>query len=542
VYLEPLKIMEIREVSGVMLDVAVHDREGLFVTGLSAGDFRLLENGVPQTLVLGQAETLPAVYTLLLDTSQSMARRIHFVRHAAASFVAHLRPRDHVVVAPFSRALGPVTGPTADHQTILDAIRIINSKGGTAILDALGAISDFLWIDDERRHAIILLTDGYDEHSSAELDEALSAVKNLRAGLYVVGVAGSAGISLKGERFLRGLAAETGGRAFFPSREAEVPWVYRRLTEEVQQRYLVGYTPTNQKADGTWRKIELSASDPGWRVRTRPGYFAPRPAPVRPSLEFTVMNTQSEFVGVALDDLVVLEDGVEQTVDTFHEAVAPVSFVLAVDASGSMRRAVQNVKAAARTFVLALRPEDRLALATFADRVLFDHDTTTERSWSLEAIDRYAANGGTALYDALAASMARLKEEATRRVIVAVTDGRDEDNPGTGPGSRHTFSEVVQLVKESKAMVFTIGLGPNVDRPVLEQLSAESGGAAYFPEDVSQLESQYRRVLEHLRRRYVISYSSTNGARDGSWRNVQITTRLPGTLVSAPAGYLAPER
>jgi VWFA-related protein len=138
--------------------------------------------------------------------------------------------------------------------------------------------------------------------------------------------------------------------------------------------------------------------------------------------------------------------------------------------------------------------------------------------------------------------MARLKQEAARRVIVVVTDGRDEDNPGTGPGSYHTFPEVVQLVKESEAMIFAIGLGPKVDRRVLEQLAAESGGAAYFPDDVSQLESQYRRVLEHLRRRYVISYTSTNAARDGSWRNVRIATRLPDTHVTAKAGYFAPDR
>jgi Ca-activated chloride channel family protein len=352
VLLQPLQVTEVAEVSSVVLDVAVHDAKGMFVRGLAASDFRLFENGVPQPLDQARSERLPATFTLLVDTSQSMSRRIDAVRQAASQLVSHLRPDDRIVVAPFSRTLGPITGPTTDRKTVLDAIDGIAATGGTAILNVLKALGEQLQ-PYEGRHAIVLLTDGYDEHSTLASNEALAAVKNIHATLYPVGIAASAGISLKGEQFLKELATQTGGRAFFPAREAELEWVDQRITDEVQQRYIVAYTPSNQAIDGTWRRIELGTSNPAWRVRTRDGYFAPKPPPVRPSLEFSLMNTERELTAVGVDDLVVREDGVDQTLDTFEEAVAPMSMILLLDSSGSMKKDAASVQAAARAFVAA---------------------------------------------------------------------------------------------------------------------------------------------------------------------------------------------
>jgi len=81
-----------------------------------------------------------------------------------------------------------------------------------------------------------------------------------------------------------------------------------------------------------------------------------------------------------------------------------------------------------------------------------------------------------------------------------------------------------------------------VDRPPLEQLAHLSGGQAYFPIDVSELRDQYRRIVENLRRRYVLSYASTNSARNGAWREVQIRPRLSDIVVTSRGGYFAPER
>ena len=229
-------------------------------------------------------------------------------------------------------------------------------------------------------------------------------------------------------------------------------------------RYILTYVPKNQKVDGTWRKIGVAVTDPTLRVRARPGYFAPRPPPVRPSIEFTLKDLTRELVDVTIDDLEVVEDGVSQQLEAFQEAVTPVSIVFALDASGSMKKATEDVKAAAKTFVQNVRPEDALALILFANKSAFAHDMTTRRDWSVEAIDKYVASGGTALYDAAFDALTRLRGIEGRRVVVLMTDGRDENNPGTAPGSVHTYPQVLERLKTVDATIYTVGLGAKIDR------------------------------------------------------------------------------
>ncbi|HEX6211072.1 MAG TPA: VWA domain-containing protein [Methylomirabilota bacterium] len=541
VLLRPLEIAERTEISSVYVEATVQDAMNRFVTGLGPSGFRVLEDGVPQVLDVVRTEELPATYTLLVDSSQSMSRRIAFVRDAAAQLAAHLREKDRIIVAPFRRGIETITGPTDDRTTVADAIAAIQSAGGTAILDSLEETSTLI-ANIPGRHAVVLLTDGYDEHSTQEFEDALTAVQRAGAAVYVVGIGGVAGISLKGERFLRKIAADTGGRAFFPTREIELTPVHEQVAAEVTLRYVITYTPKNQKVDGSWRRITVETVEPDYKVRARPGYFAPKPPPIRPSIEFTLGGETREYLEMTVDDLEVLEDGVAQDVEAFQEAVTPVSIVFALDASGSMKAATDAVKAAAASFVSQVRPEDRLALILFADRALFAHDLTTNRKWSHEAIGDYVARGGTALYDAVFDSLTRLRDIDGRRVVVVMTDGRDENNPGTAPGSVHTFPQVLERLRSVDATVFTVGLGPRIDRDVLEQLARESGGEAYFPQDVSTLADDFHRIVETLRRRYVISYTSTNFERDGAWRTVEIRSRRPGVEVTSRGGYFAPEQ
>jgi Ca-activated chloride channel family protein len=434
-----------------------------------------------------------------------------------------------------------VTGPTDDRATVADAISKIAPSGGTAILDSLEEAATLI-SSVEGRHAIILLTDGYDEHSTQDFEDTLAAVQRSGAAVYVVGIGGVAGISLKGERFLRKLAADTGGRAFFPTRDIELKPIHELVANEVTLRYILTYVPRNQRVDGTWRRIAVSVTDTALKVRARPGYFAPKPPPVRPSIEFTLKDLTRELTEISIDDLQVVEDSVPQKVEAFQEAVTPVSIVFALDASGSMKAATEAAKAAAKSFVENVRAEDALALILFANKSQFAHDLTTRRDWSLEAIDKYVASGGTALYDAAYDALQRLRGIDGRRVLVLMTDGRDENNPGTGPGSQRTFAQVMERLKTVDATVYTIGLGPKIDRTVLETLATSSGGESYFPQDVSELGADFNRVLETLRRRYVISYTSTNSTRDGAWRKVEITSRKPGVAVASRGGYNAPDK
>jgi VWFA-related protein len=541
VVLKPVEIQDETHVGSVLLEASVQDKTGRFISGLSANDFRVREDGQPQTLELTQQEEVANNLAVLVDSSQSMSRRVDFVRDAAQRLAGYMRPKDRMLIVPFSRHLGPITGPTDDKKTVGEAVAAIGAKGGTAIMDSLIELSARRK-SLPGRNAIVLITDGYDENSEQNVASALQACKDASATVYVVGIGGVAGISIKGQRILKQIADATGGRLFLPAREEQLPAIHELIAQDVQHRYMVTYTPKNQDLDGKWRTIDVETTTPGYIVRTRPGYFAPAPPPVKPSLEFTITDKDQKYVDVEASDLTVIEDGVKQKVDTFQEAVAPVSIVLALDESGSMKKAAEGVQDAARRFVTAVRPQDKLGLVLFADHSTFAHDLSLNRDHTLTGIDQYKASGGTALYDALSDALHRLKFENARRVVVVLTDGRDEDNPGKGPGSTHTFDDVLQYAKETDAIVFGIGLGPNVDSDVLQKLASATGGEAYFPSDTSLLDDTYQRIVENLRRRWIVSYTSTNSQRDGAWRDVSISTRFPDVIVRSKGGYFAPTK
>ena len=539
VTLAPLEVVEETQVSSVLVEATVADRTGRLIATLRADDFALFEDEQPQTLDLVQLQAMPTLFTLLIDGSQSMSRRISLVRATAQRVTSRLRTGDLVTVAPFRKEIGTLTGPTNDATTIAGAIEQIKADGGPAIFDSLASLPEMVK-DAEARHVIILVTDGYDEHSRTSLSYALTRVRELRATVFVIGIGGVAGVSMKGENLLRQIAKQTGGRAFFPSREEQLPDVYDTIVADVHSRYLLTYTPPLREPDGRFRKIRVEVTDPGLTVRARDGYFAPSPPPIRPTIEFSARSERDTYATLALDDLQLTEDDVPQTVDVFQEVNAPISIALALDASGSVKPVLEPLKEAARTFVAALRPTDPLALVQFSDGVAFAHWLSTNRQPTNDAINAHHAAGGTALWDALHASIGLLEPQTGRKAVVVVTDGRDENNPGTAPGSRHTLAEVMEKVAATDTTVYAIGLGANVDRAALQRIADESGGAAYFPQDVAGLPAEYRRVLDDLRRRYVVTYTSTNFTRDGAWRAVTIASRKPGFVIRSRRGYAAP--
>jgi VWFA-related protein len=541
VHLDPLTITEVSGISSVLVEASVKDETGRYVGGLTEADFRLTEDDVAQHIDVVSSEVVECTYTLLIDSSQSMWRRMDFVQAAAARLVGQLRGNDRVIVAPFTKRIGTITGPTTDRATVTSGISSTRAGGGTSLIDALVDVPELVQ-GVPGRQAVVLITDGYDEDSTHSIEDALRAVKSAQATLYVIGIGGVAGISIKGERVLRGLAEQSGGRAFFPSRDEDLPSVNDLIVSDVQHRYLIGYTPENQASDGAWRRIGLMTTNAKHVVRGRPGYFAKQPPPVRATVEFVAANADHQPVEISADDLEIFEDGVKQTIDTFQEAVAPISIILAIDSSGSMRAATGAVRDAAKLFVGSLRPADDLALLEFSDEPTLLHDLTKNRESALEAIDQYRAHGGTALNDALFQAIARLKRAEGRKAIVVLTDGRDENGPGTAPGSRCTINDVFAAIRDVDVTVFTIGLGTTVDRAVLEKLARVSGGESFFPAAADELSQEYRRVIDHLRQRYIASYISTNGARDGKWREVTIDPLDSALAISSRSGYFAPQR
>jgi VWFA-related protein len=536
--LPAFEIEEHTEVGRILVEAGVYDAGGRPALGLKTTDFRLREDGKLQELDVVAKEVYSMSVVLLVDNSQSVARRIAEIRSAAERFAQSLDRNDTVIVAPFNTKLGSITGPTKDVATIAESIEAMKAKGGTAILDAVAAAVRLL-DGAEGRRVVVLVTDGFDENSTLTLDSVVKSAQTARVGIYGVAIGGINGVSLTGESALRQLTTRTGGQVFFPWRDVDLPVIAKRVAEDARNRYLMTYTPSNQKKDGTWRTISVEVPE-GHKVVAREGYKAPSPPPIRPTLEFHVTNAEQGYVTLASTDFEVIEDGVVQKVDTFHEALEPVSIVLTLDSSGSMVKAAESVRETARQFVRAVRKEDRLALITFSDEPRFEHVLSTDRALTMGAIDKYTPAGGTALYDALWDSLLHLRKETGRRAIVLLTDGRDENNPGTAPGSVHTFNEVLTLAREVGATVFTVGLGVKLDNEVLEKLAARSGGQAYFSAGVEGLDAQFGSIVENLRQRYVVSYSSTNIDRNGEWRAVQIRPRAPGLVVTSMEGYFAP--
>jgi VWFA-related protein len=470
-----------------------------------------------------------------------MSRQMDFVQSAAAGLLRYIRPIDRMVVAPFRNGITSTTGPTQDAATIRDAISEIAPAGGTAIVDSLRDVAGRFG-DGPGRRVAVLITDGYDERSQETPDEVLDQLKASRVTVYVISIGGVAGVSIRGERLLRRIATETGGRAFFPWNATQLGDVHAAITDDVKHQYRMTYTPTNQVQDGTWRVITVETANKAHRVLARPGYRAPNPAPVRAALEFTATDERQQHVDLTGTDLQVFEDGVPQKVDVFNEAVAPVSIMLVLDGSGSMTRSAQMARDAAHAFVRALRADDPLGVMVFADRVEVSHDLSVRRELSHEAIEGYETNGGTALYDALAESVTQLRAVKGRRVVVLVTDGRDENAASTGPGSTRSWDAALDAVAEVEATVYSIGIGTRVDQDKLKQVADLTGGEAYFTTDIAELEHHYRRIVEELHRRYVLGYTSTNGKRDGSWRKVEIRPSAAGVRIKSRGGYFAPGR
>ena len=538
VTLPAFEIEDQTEVGRILVEAGVYDAAGQPALRLAPKDFHLREDGELQELDVVARETYSMSVVLLVDNSQSVARRMAEIRSAAERFASSLEASDTIIVAPFNTKLGSITGPTKDVATVAEAIDAMKAQGGTAILDAVAAATRLLESAEGRR-IIVLVTDGFDENSTVKLDAVVAAAQAARTTVYGLAIGGINGVSLTGQSTLGHLTTRTGGRVFFPWRDTELPRIAKRVAEDARNRYLITYTPSNQKKDGTWRKIAVEVPE-GHKVVARDGYRAPMPPPIRPTIEFHVTNAEGGYVALASTDFEVVEDGVPQRVDTFHEALDPVSIVLTLDASGSMVKAAGIVRETAREFVRNVRKEDRLALSTFADEPRFEHALSADRSLTMAGIDRYEPAGGTALYDALWDSMVQLRKENGRRAIVLLTDGRDENNPGTAPGSAHTFEEVLKLTREVGATIFAVGLGPRIDGGVLEALAARSGGQAYFSESVTELGAKFAQIVENLRQRYVFSYSSSNIDRNGEWRTVQIRPRMAGVVVTSSEGYFAP--
>ena len=258
-----------------------------YVTDLTADDFSVFEDGVKQDVTFFNKANLPIALALLLDTSASMETKLPTAQEAAIGFARKLRTQDLAEVIDFDSRVVVLQNFTNSGGELEQAIRKTSAGGSTSLYNAVYiALKDLKKVvaknvDEIRRQAIIVLSDGEDTSSLLPFEEVLDLAKRSETAIYTIGlrVNEAAGTGTRGfkeaEFVMRQFSQETGGRAFFPNQLADLNGVYGQIADELSSQYTVGYTSRNPKRDGSWRRIIMRVNRPNLVARTKQGYFAP---------------------------------------------------------------------------------------------------------------------------------------------------------------------------------------------------------------------------------------------------------------------------
>jgi VWFA-related protein len=242
----------------------------------------------------------------------------------------------------------------------------------------------------------------------------------------------------------------------------------------------------------------------------------------------------------------VSEDGVKQKIISFQHSDLPVSIALVVDSSGSMGRKRPSVNKSALDLIAASNPQDEAFVVNFSDAAIIDQEFTSDVNKLRQGLSFLEARGGTALYDAVVASADKLATDAKRpkQVIILITDG---DDNASDYNLEQTITRVQQL---SGPVIYTIGLLFGDEdmsrsevkhaRQVLERLSTETGGMAFFPRNIEQIDQIAAEVARDIRSQYTIGYHSTRPTTVPGFRRVEVTAEGKGRgklIVRTRTGY-----
>ena len=269
------------------------------------------------------------------------------------------------------------------------------------------------------------------------------------------------------------------------------------------------------------------------------------------SLNVTVTDSGRYVTDLAATDFSVYEDGVKQEVTFFTKSNLPIALALLLDTSASMETKLQTAQEAAIGFARKLRTQDLAEVVDFDSRVVVLANFTNNVADLEAAIRKTSAGGSTSLYNAVYIALKDLKkvlvknvDEIHRQAIIVLSDGEDTS-------SLLPFEEVLDLAKRSETAIYAIGLrageGPSTTTRgfkeaefVLRQFSQETGGRAFFPNQLSDLNNVYGQIAEELSSQYTVGYSSRNPKRDGAWRRIVIRVSRPNSVARTKLGYFAP--
>jgi VWFA-related protein len=275
----------------VVLHATVVDDKGQFVPGLTGNDFRVFEDKVEQKISVFSKEDIPVTMGLVIDNSGSMKEKRPQVNAAALSFVRTSNPADEVFVVNFNDEyyLDLDEDFTSNAQELHEALERIDTRGSTALYDAIIGSLDHLKKGHKDKRVLLVITDGDDDASRKSFEYTVKAAVESNAVIYAIGVFSDEDrknqkkMVRKSKKELTTLAESTGGLAFFPDRLEDVDPVCVQVARDIRNQYTLGYYPTNAAKDGTFRsvKVELNASKAHEKlaVRTRTGYYAQKAAP-----------------------------------------------------------------------------------------------------------------------------------------------------------------------------------------------------------------------------------------------------------------------
>lgn len=275
----------------VALNVTVTDASKKLVTGLKPEDFAVFEDGVQQHVQFFESNNVPIDLIIMLDTSASMSDKMDVVHEAASGFLKTLRVGDRGAVVSFSDRVDVLQSLTDDRGALESAIESTRAHGATALNNALYvAMKQFgrtaAQSGEVRRQAIAVLSDGEDTSSLMSFDDVMGLAKKSGVNVYTIGLqskyaaariatAGARRYFSEAEYSMKTLAQETGAQAFFPLDISELKGVYASIAQELASQYSIGYSPTNPRHDGRFRRIVVQiASRPELRPRARSGYTA----------------------------------------------------------------------------------------------------------------------------------------------------------------------------------------------------------------------------------------------------------------------------
>jgi Ca-activated chloride channel family protein len=275
----------------VLLNVTVVDPSNKPVLDLNQDAFQVFEDKVAQQIKFFSKEQVEVSMVFVIDTSGSMKSKLDTVIKASSSLAKEGRSGDEMAVVEFKEEPELLTEFTSDVNDITDTLQNLTGSGATAMLDALYLAADYATKEAKnKRRAVILVTDGLDKNSYYKFDEVVDKLREMDVQIYLIGFTNDLSDQSpifkksekeKAESLLNRLAAETGGRAFFPKELPEVHTITEQISTDLRTQYSIGYYPTNSNRDGTYRtvKVQVNAGNRRLVARTRSGYTSPREAP-----------------------------------------------------------------------------------------------------------------------------------------------------------------------------------------------------------------------------------------------------------------------